>query len=320
MTGEAHESSMPHPVPQIPPMPPMPQIPEMVPMPPLPEGDASVNVAPVVTLPKIEIPEIVIPKINIPAIEVPVEAAAPVFTRPGSTGITQPDKPDISVKKDEDNKFVATREMEFVTKVEPGTPFVVQNKVGKIVVNPSKDKDCTVKAVIRATAETAEKAQELVEQVSMNCHSSKERFYFRPVKSGDDSWNNLNVDLLITVPSGVTPDISTDVGSIEIVDLKERIKCVTNVGSIRAVNVIEDIQLKTKVGDIEFVASNALSAKLQANTKVGSIESEFPLEINKVDMISSKANGTIGSGEKNVNLTTEVGKIRIKKQSSVNIF
>jgi beta-lactamase regulating signal transducer with metallopeptidase domain len=323
MSAEAGEhpgqAPTPHPAPQIPHMPPMPPMPSMPsiptagPLPALPEGASGV-VVPGVTVPG-DIPKVVTPKVNIPTIKVPVNATAPVVTVPSSGHIERQRHPDINVNNNEDNKFVATREMEFDTKIEPGAPLVVQNKIGKIILKPSQDRNCTVKAVIRATAETAEKAQEMVEQVAMNNQSSSEKFFLMPVKSGDDDWSNLNVDLLITVPSGVSIDVSTDVGSLEMTDLSGQIKGFTNVGKIKAVNVVGEIQLTTKVGDIEVVAPKDLSAKLQATTKIGSIESDFPLNVSKTDITASMARGTIGSGEKDIKLITEVGKIRIKKPS-----
>jgi hypothetical protein len=98
-------------------------------------------------------------------------------------------------------------------------------------------------------------------------------------------------------------------------NLKDGIKSLANVGSIKAVNVMGNIQLKTEVGDIEFVAHKDLSAKIQASTKVGSINSDFPLEIQKVDFVSNTAKGTIGSGKNNIRLITKVGKIHIWKKS-----
>ena len=75
------------------------------------------------------------------------------------------------------------------------------------------------------------------------------------------------------------------------------------------------IQLITKVGNIDFTAPKDISAKLQANTKVGAIDSEFPLDIEKTSITARTAKGTVGSGESKIKLTTEVGKIHIKKQS-----
>ncbi|MBN2180524.1 MAG: DUF4097 family beta strand repeat protein [Sedimentisphaerales bacterium] len=326
LNTHADADSEPMVIPEInpsPSMPPMPKMLAMPPMPPMPENSmVSINdselILPqpnIVITPKPAPTVTVTPKVNIPKIEVPVNVSIPVDTIPDTDPIARIKPSDAHVKNEEDDKCVAKKEMDFTTKVEPGTPFVVRNKIGKIILNPSKDKNCTVKALIRATADTADQAQELAEQVSMSTHSSRERFYFEPVKSGDDNWKNLNVDLQITVPSGIAPDISTDVGSIEITNLKEGIKGLTNVGSIKILNVIGDIQLTAKVGDIEFVAHKDLSAKIQAVTSVGSIKSEFPLEINTTDFVSNTAKGVIGSGENNIRLVTEVGKIYITKQA-----
>ena len=125
------------------------------------------------------------------------------------------------------------------------------------------------------------------------------------------NWENL---VLLTVGIVIVCIVYFSL-SRKINNLKERIKALTNVGSIKAINVIEEVQLTTKVGDIELVAHNDLSAKIQASTKVGSIKSELPLEIKKEDFVSSTAKGTIGSGEKSIRLTTEVGKINIRKKS-----
>ncbi len=303
-------------MPEMPPMPSMPSLPTMPKMPPMPE-DSIVSVEAVDSAgfkPNV----IVTPK-SAPSVNVMPRVKSPdvkVVTPPSLSQSERTKPQEVMIKKDEEDKYIATKEMEFITKVGAGIPLVVRNNVGNVILHPAKDENCVVKAVIRATAETAEQAKEMVEQVAMNNISSEERFYLKPVKTtDDDNWNNLNVDLYISVPSGVTPDISTGVGSIEITDLKGQIKAVADVGSIKAVNIIGEIQLTTQVGDIEFVADKDLSAKLQAITKVGSINSDFPLEINKINFTSSTAKGTIGSGENNVRLITEVGKIHIRKQS-----
>jgi beta-lactamase regulating signal transducer with metallopeptidase domain len=304
-----------HEHPTMPQMPPMLSMPSMPPLPPMPEDSVvsvdvvdSVEPGPVVVVtPKSTHSVNATPEITIPDIKV---------VNPPSLPRTEQIKPgEIKVEKEED-KYIATKEMEFLAKVKAGIPFVVRNNVGNVILHPSSDDKCSVRAVIKAKADTAEKAQEIVEQVAIKNQSSEEKFYLEPVKTtGNDKWDNLNVDLYISVPSDVPLDVSTSVGSIKINGLEEQIKCVTNVGSIKAVNIIGEIQLKTKVGDIEFVAQKDLSAKIQAITKVGSIKSDFPLEINKKDIVASTAVGNIGSGEKNILLVTEVGKIYIRKRT-----
>jgi len=242
----------------------------------------------------------------------PRKIAGPTPVLPNTTGT----KRNIEIKKDKDGKYLATTEMHFVSKVQPGKPFVVRNSLGNIILKPSKGSTCDVRAVIRSKAETDAEAREMVEQVGMNVNSSDEGYYLKPVKQDGDKWNNLNVDFYITVPLGVLLDVKSDLGNIEISNLQGQIKAATNLGSIKAVNTTGDIELYTKMGKIEFVAPKSLSAKLKAQTKMGEIESELPLEINKSDMFKRTAEGTIGTGQANIKMATDMGKISLKWQPS----
>ncbi len=268
IAGEAHEehpiqAPALHPAPQMPPMPSMPSLPPMPEMPPMPRDSVvSVDVDDSVG----SEPAIVVAPKSAPSVNVAPEVTSPevkVVTTPSLPGTERTKSGEIKIKKEDEDKYIATKEMEFFAKVGEGTAFVVRNNVGNVILHPGNDDKCSVRAVIEAKAETAEQAQEMVEQVAMKNQSSKERFYLEPVKTtDDDDWDNLNVDLYICVPSGVPLDVSTNVGSIKINDLEGQIKCVTNVGSIEADSINGEIRLKTKVGDIEFVAQKDLSAKL----------------------------------------------------------
>ncbi len=66
---------------------------------------------------------------------------------------------DIEIKKDESGKYVATTQMDFVAKAQPGKPFVIRNILGRIVLRPSKDGTSNVRAVIRGKAETSAEAR-----------------------------------------------------------------------------------------------------------------------------------------------------------------
>lgn len=171
----------------------------------------------------------------------------------------------------------------------------------------------------------------------MNIQSTQKRYYLKPVKSDGDQWNNLSVDFIITVPVYVRPDIKTDLGNIELYNLMGHIKSKTDLGSVKAVNttgninlstdlggvkfiapkdrVVGEIELFTKMGDIEVVASKDLSARIEAENKMGSIKSDFPLKVNKIDMFKRKAEGTVGTGEGSIRMQTDMGNIRLKWQT-----
>jgi beta-lactamase regulating signal transducer with metallopeptidase domain len=216
----------------------------------------------------------------------------------------------IEIKK-EDDKYVATTEINSFAKVEPNTPFIVRNKVGNIILVPGKDDNCAINTVIQARAKTEDEAKELLKQVTIDSQSSKDRFYLESVKSGDDNWKDISVNLNINVPPGVLPDIKTDLGNIVMTDLKGKIKAVTDLGNVKAVNTAGNIELHSKLGNIEFVALKNLSAKIQASTNMGSIESDIPLSFEDTDMLKRKAVVTIGTGQNDINLSTDMGTVRI---------
>ena len=65
----------------------------------------------------------------------------------------------------------------------------------------------------------------MVVQVSMRYNSSRDNFYLEPVKADkNNNWNNLNVNLFITVPKSVNPEIQTNVGNFELTDIEGDIK------------------------------------------------------------------------------------------------
>jgi len=218
----------------------------------------------------------------------------------------------MEVKEGKGGKYEATRKMEFVSKVKPGTPFVVQNKQGRIVLRPSKDGTCDVRALIRGQADTPAEACAKIETVRMNIESSDERYLLSPVTHDGGQWQDLSVDLFITIPPGIETDVQTKMGRVDLYDLKGKIKVATNMGAIKAVNTTGDLDLLTKMGAIDFVASKDLSAKLNAHTKMGAIKSELPLKVDQIDMFQKHAQGTLGAGQAHIRMKTDMGSISLK--------
>lgn len=287
-------------------------MPAMPPMPPMATKGAMpvMPKVPVIAAPKVKVPVESVPQVDAPAKTPGMVPVPPAKREPGGDAARA-----VEVKNDKDGKHAATRAMQFVAKVGPGSPFVVRNSLGNIILRPRKDGACGVTAVIRAKAKTAAEAQGMVEQVSMNVRSSGEGYYLAPVKQDGGPWNDLSVDLYVALPAGVQPDVQTNMGSVELYELEGKIKAATNMGSIKAVNTTGDVELFTKMGSIEFIAPKDLSAKLNAQTKMGSIKSDLPLEVNQSDMFRKSAQGTVGTGQGNIRLTTDMGSINVKWQS-----
>jgi len=232
----------------------------------------------------------------------------------GSESMEEQSPKSVKVEKEED-KYVATIEMNYFANVAPGTPFVVRNNVGNITLVPGKDDKCVVNAVIQAKAETADEAKEQIDKVTIESQSSKKRYYLKPVKPDDNEWNDLNVNLNITVPIGVLPDIKTELGNIVMTDLEGQIKAVTNLGNVKAINTNGNIDLYSNMGNIKFVAPKNLSAKIQASTNMGSIKSDLPMNTEKTDMFKRKAVIVVGDGRDDINLSTNMGTVHISTGS-----
>jgi beta-lactamase regulating signal transducer with metallopeptidase domain len=335
-------ASEPHPMPVMPPMPAMPSMPaEIVTsdvVAPVPT-DLPVTIAPVPPQPL----TVVVPKVDphftgTAVVDPPAEITDPAPVLPNIPDAKSESTPNIEIKQDKDGKYVATKEMHFVAKVKPGIPFIVRDSLGNITLKPSKDDTCDVRAVIRAKAKKDTEAHQMVEQVSMNVESSNERYYLKPVKPEGDKWNNVNVDFYIAVPVGVRPDVKTNLGNIDLSNLNGEIKAVTNLGNMKAVNTAGNVDLHTDLGNVEFIAPKAmaagdvklfskmgnieftapkdLSARFQADTKMGEIKSELPLQISKLDMFKRTTEGAIGAGQASIKMATEMGSISLKWQPS----
>ncbi|MBN2316716.1 MAG: DUF4097 family beta strand repeat protein [Sedimentisphaerales bacterium] len=218
---------------------------------------------------------------------------------------------DVKIGRTKEGRYFAITDTHLVSKVNPGSPFVIRNSLGNILLKQSKDDTCDVKAVVRAEAETAEEAQKMAEQVAMKIDSSKEKYYLKPVKPDDNQWSNLSVNLTILVPVGVRPDVKTELGNVELWNLRGKIKAVSDLGSVRVINTSGDLELFTKMGEIVFTPPKDLSARLQAETRMGSIQSDLPLTITKKDMFKRTAEGTIGFGRDTIRMTTNMGSITI---------
>jgi len=154
----------------------------------------------------------------------------------------------------------------------------------------------------------------MAEEVGMEIDTSKEKYYLKPIKPDDEQWSNLSVNLTLLVPLGVRPDVKTNLGNVELWNLRGKIKAVSDLGSVKAINTTGDLELFTKMGEIVFTVPKDLSAKLRAETKMGSIKSDLPLTIVKKDMFKRTAEGTIGSGRDTIRMTTNMGSIKISNK------
>jgi hypothetical protein len=209
----------------------------------------------------------------------------------------------------------------------------VEVGVGSITVTGADVADCNITAAITVKAETAEKARQLAEQVKIEAYPSGDKLIVKVSKPVDLKKRPLEVKFKIVAPKQLKVDCSINVGNVSISEMNDRIKVSGNVTSILCRQVVGDIaattnvgsveveyadaapaacniNATTNVGSIEIAAPAQLSAQVSASTNVGSIETDRPMTV--VGKVGKSVNGTIGAGEGQIRLKTNVGSIHIK--------
>ncbi len=182
-------------------------------------------------------------------------------------------------------------------------------------------------------AASEELAQELAGRVEVLAEPRGETLFVKVRKPADLRHNELSVDLSITAPAHLALACVTNVGDIRVAGFTEDVKARTDVGAITCTGIRGDTDLHTNVGDIkveyvsdapaalnasastnvgaiDFAGPQQISANLTAATNVGSLRTDRPLTVTGSFQRSVKA--SLGNAEGQVNLSTNVGSIRIR--------
>jgi hypothetical protein len=209
----------------------------------------------------------------------------------------------------------------------------VSTNVGKIELIPGDVAEVQIAAEIRVKAGSEEKAQELGEGVRIEAEPSGRTLVIKAVKPAGFGRNQLEVDFTITAPAALAIKAAVNVGDIRITDFTGRVETRSDVGKILCTGLRGDADLHTNVGDVraeyasdapaaisvnasanvgdvELAGPQNLSAKVTAETNVGSIDSDRPLTV--TGSLHKSIRASIGNGEGRINLGTNVGSIRIR--------
>ena len=213
------------------------------------------------------------------------------------------------------------------------TELYVETNVGSITITGADVSDCDVTAEITVKARTEDQARELAEQVKIEVEPSAGKLSIKAERPDALKKRSLTVNFKVTAPKRLNLSCNSQVGTIKVSDIKGQITASTNVGSVICRQVVADVDLTsnvgsvevgysddapaacnadiaTNVGSIEFAGPAHISAQLSASTNVGSIRTAKPITV--VGKLSKSIRGTIGSGDGQVTLKTNVGSIEIK--------
>lgn len=215
-----------------------------------------------------------------------------------------------------------------------GQKLVVHTEVGSIKVTGSNSQQGGIKVKITGRGDTIEKAQKVAQNINITVKNDNNNVYIKINKPSEIKSNWYSVDYTIEVPANIGLEYKTDVGSATVSNIKGDIAASCDVGSITCENVwgkmnlnanvgnislayAEDVnsqvnaELSVDVGSVHFKGPKNISAKFNVLTDVGSIHSDLPITVTG-DICSKKLNGTVGQGQGNVRLKTDVGSIDIK--------
>ena len=109
--------------------------------------------------------------------------------------------------------------------------------------------------------------------------------------------------------------IRNDIGVVRLENIEGDIQCTTNVGAIEAENVAGQVTLTANTGDINVSVPANASATVEAQTQIGAIRSDLPLDISgpmHPGDTRVTAAGVLGNGQGSFDLTTNVGGIVIR--------
>ena len=216
-----------------------------------------------------------------------------------------------------------------------GAMLTAETQVGSITVTGADVTDCNVTATITAKAPTQEEADKLAKQVKIKLEPEGDGLWLEVEKPEKKRRRSISVDFEITIPVQTNLHLESDVGDIEISNITGDIYATTDVSEITCLEVAGDVELEVDVGDvtaeyrdgaestfsarletnvgqISFAGPPELSARVDASTNVGSIETKLPLTV--TGKIEKNVHGTIGKGEAKatVRLRTNVGSIEIE--------
>jgi hypothetical protein len=226
-----------------------------------------------------------------------------------------------------------SRNQDLTTPLTNITSLEVATNVGTIRLEAGQGTEARITAEIKVRAATEERAQELAEEVRITAEPSGQTLAIKVIKPAHLGRNQLSVDLTITAPGDLAVDCATNVGDIRVTDFTKQVKAATDVGAIACTGLREasdlhanvgdvkaayandappalDVTMATNVGNIEFTGPAEISAHLTARSNVGSITTDRPLTV--TGALKQSVSATLGQGEGRVNLSANVGSIRIR--------
>lgn len=222
----------------------------------------------------------------------------------------------------ESNKVTETTEEVLPISDDGDVNLEVNNLVGSVNIQGRNVDEIQVDIKKEARAISESQARERLDDIQVDVRRDGNR-YIIDVTGNNDSglFDNLSVDLDITVPEDVNVVVNSDVGSIHLKDVRivDNLDLSSDVGSIEFEGTISNpgtYQMYTSVGSIDVRVSNDSRFSVDARTNVGTIQNSLTLtdSDNTRDTVSSTLRGDYGGSNPQaiLTLTSDVGSISLR--------
>jgi hypothetical protein len=154
-------------------------------------------------------------------------------------------------------------------------------------------------------------------------------------RGGDRDWNNLSINLQVSIPSNLEVSANSVSGDVEITGAGGDVRASTVSGDVRldklhprsinantvsgdvVVRVDEfigrgDLKFNTVSGDVTLEVPKGFDADLSMSSVSGKVDSDFQLVISGSRMTRGGVDGRIGNGGRRLDLNTVSGDLRIR--------
>ena len=200
-----------------------------------------------------------------------------------------PPLPSINIEintNDKENAIIKTKKL---TKTYPATKddmLIISNSYGKIIVNTWDKNEVKVDVEIKASADTDDKAEKLLDAVNITNSKTADQISFKTViekQESGNSWmtssfwsggssgqNKTEVFYTVYMPSKMAINFKTNYTNVELPNLDGNVTLAMNYGDLRGNNLTGKVNVRTNYTKVQFV--NANDVTLSCN--YGSVKAE----------------------------------------------
>jgi hypothetical protein len=209
-------------------------------------------------------------------------------------------------------------------------------KNGGITVKGWLQSGVLVRSRVEASSDTEAAARSLASQVTIDGSGGQVRA-MGPERANNDSWWSVSYEIFVPQTTDLT--MKTNNGGITVSDVRGQLHFDAHNGGVHLKRVAGDVtgatmnggidvemagavwdgrqmELSTRNGSVTVAMPAHFSARVQAETGMGRIQSDFPMPQDANNSRSRKVEFSVGAGGPPIHITTGNGSIRLKRSDT----